>query len=168
MYCQGTDLIASSDIETIVGIAIKAKTIEPENAVNPVGISRTDLTKGTKVTIPTKPKTTLGIAAISSTIDFKISLICFGASSAINNAVIIPNGTAIIAAPTVTSRDPIIRANTPYDAGSDEGYQYFPNTKLIMPYSLKKANPSFKRKPNIKTTKIIAIIPHKKIIFSII
>ena len=63
--------------------------------------------------MPTKPNTTLGIAAISSTIDFKISLIPLGASSAINKAVIIPKGTASIAAPQVTSKEPIIKDKTP-------------------------------------------------------
>ena len=85
-----------------------------------------------------------------------------------NRAVIIPKGTAIIAAPRVTSKEPIIKDRTPKDAGSEDGYQYLPNIKLQIQYSLKKEKPSFKRKPNINTTKTIAIIPHKKIIFSII
>ena len=43
-----------------------------------------------------------------------------------------------------------------------------PKIKLNNPYSLKKAKPSFRRKPKINITKTIAIMPHKKIIFSII
>ena len=70
-------------METIVGIAINASIIAPDKAVSPVGRRKIVFTQGTNVTIPIKPKTTLGIAAKSSIPDFKISFIFPGAISAI-------------------------------------------------------------------------------------
>jgi hypothetical protein len=147
---------------------MKASIIEPEKAVRPVGRLKILLTRGTNVIIPIKPITTLGIAAIISTKDFKISRIHFGAISEINKAVITPIGTAIAHAPMVTKTEPTINGKTPNEAGFDEGYQKYPLINLKTPKSLKKERLSSNKKEKIKITNIIDTIPHIKIIFSTI
>jgi hypothetical protein len=57
--------------------------IEPDNAVRPVGKPKIFFTHGTRVTIPTNPSTTLGMAANSSIPDLRISFVFGGATSAI-------------------------------------------------------------------------------------
>jgi hypothetical protein len=147
---------------------MKASIIEPEKAVRPVGRLKILFTRGTNVIIPIKPTTTLGIAAISSTKDFKISRILFGTISEINKAVITPIGTAITHAPMVTKTEPTINGKTPNEAEFDDGYQKCPPINFKTPKFLKKEKPSLNKKEKIKTTNIIDIIPHIKIIFSTI
>ncbi len=112
-YWRGTAVIASSAIETIVGIAIKASVIAPDNAVRPVGRLNIVLINGPSVIIPIKPITTEGIAARSSTPAFIISLVLRGAISAIKRALAIPIGMEIIPAPAVTRIEPSINGRIP-------------------------------------------------------
>src|SRR3989338_4783838 len=83
LYDLGTAVSASSAMLTIVGIAMNASIIEPEKAVRPVGRLKNCFTKGTSVTTPIKPRTTLGIAARSSTPALRYSFILGDDTSAI-------------------------------------------------------------------------------------
>ena len=66
----------------MVGKAMSASMIEPVRAVRPVGTPNTRLMKGTRVTMPMKPRTTEGIADRTSMQDLRMSRSRGGATSA--------------------------------------------------------------------------------------
>ena len=75
----GTALMASSEMLMIVGRAMKASMIDPARAVSPVGRPKTFLRNGTRIVMPMKPRTTEGMAARTSTQDFRIVRAAAGA-----------------------------------------------------------------------------------------
>ena len=83
------------------------------NAVRPVGTLKASRTSGDRAIIPMKPSTTDGIPATTSIIGLRISRSQRGATSATKIAASTPVGTAMIAAPSVTSTDPRISGSSP-------------------------------------------------------
>jgi len=148
-YVSGTLFSASSEIDTIVGMAIPPSNNEPVKAVNPVGKFKTSRINGDTTSIPRKPRTTLGSPANNSTSGFKIFPAHRGAISAINTAVNTPNGMAIREAPNVTTNDPNNNGRIPkYDS---IGYHLWLNRSESGTVN-KAGTPSEIKKYNINNT----------------
>src|SRR5512136_1028307 len=102
----------------IVGIAMIARMTEAFTMLRPLGRSKGLCINGATTTMPKKPRTTEGIPARSSIIDFVMSLIEAGAISEMYTALSTPSGTAIRQENTVTTTEPKIRGHIPYAGGS--------------------------------------------------
>ena len=116
-----------------------------------------------------KPHTTEGIAASSSMIILNVSLSFGPQNSDTKIAAPSPNGTAIHIANVVTLKVPKIKAKVPYllllsEVGYHSGLvKNCPKSKPLK----RKPAPSRNTKKKIPKTKIIQLIPHKRINSSI-
>ena len=165
-YWRGTAVMASSAMETMVGMAMKARVTDPVRAVSPVGMWKTFLIQGPRVIMPMKPMTTEGMAASSSMPAFRTSLSRRGAISAMYRAAAMPMGTEMAAAPSVTSSEPRISGRMPKRGGSEMGYQLLPKRKSITLSPRKRENPSRSRNRKISRTKTTENMPLSRMAFS--
>ena len=165
-YWRGTAVMASSAMETMVGMAMKARMTEPVRAVSPVGMWKRFLIQGPRVTMPMKPMTTEGMAARSSMPAFSPSLSRPGAISAMYRAAAMPMGTEMAAAPSVTSSEPRISGRMPKRGGSEIGYQLLPKRKSPTLSPRKRERPSRSRNKNISSTNTTENTPLSRMAFS--
>ena len=100
-YSLGTAFRAVVETLTIEGRIIMASTIMAASRVAPEGRLKTFWIRGTSTVIPTRPYTTEGMPASSSTAVWITAATLGGAILARNTAVIRPTGTPIITAPAV-------------------------------------------------------------------
>ena len=141
----GTACRASSEIEQIVGTAMKASISEALKRLSPVAIPRAFCSHGATSTIPIKPITTEGSAAKSSIKGLTIRRVLSDATSERYAAVARPSGTAIRLESTVTASDPAIREPISKSGASPTGYQSVPKMNLSGVTWEKTGSPSRKR-----------------------
>ena len=156
----------SSAMLTVVGIAMNESTTAPTSAVCPVGRLNSSFTKGATISNPTKPSTTLGMAARSSTPVLRYSFARGGATSAMYTAAATPSGIESSAAPMVTTSVPQISERMPNWGGLEMGCQSLPPINSSGPTVLKTPAPSFTRKANISTTNRMQARPLRSMSFS--
>lgn len=105
-------------MEVMVGMAMMASMMEALSTLSPVGMSHHCCISGAMTTMPTKPSTTEGRLASSSTAGLRISLVRWPATSPRYRAAPTPRGTAMAEEMTVTATDPAIRGRMPKSGGS--------------------------------------------------
>lgn len=129
----GTEEMASSETEMIVGSAMIPSNIDPASHDSPVGTSNEILIQFVRIIRPKNPYTTEGIPASSSIAGLMTAFTRGGASSDMKSALPIPNGTARTIAPTVTRRVPTISVKIPYEGGVPVGFHERPVRKSQTP-----------------------------------
>ena len=149
----------------MIGTLINASIIPPFSMVNPIGALNTTMINWFINVNPMNPHTTEGIAARSSMIILNVSLSFGLQNSDTNIAAPSPKGTAIHIAKTVTLKVPTIKAKAPYlllfsEVGCHS--TLVRNSFKSKPLKRKPA-PSRNTKKKMPNTKIIELIPHKRI-----
>ena len=102
----------------MVGMAMMASIKEAFNMLRPVGMLSHSCNRGARTTMPTKPRTTEGRLARSSTAGFTHSRTAGLATSARYKAAPRPRGTAMTEEIRVTDREPTIKGRMPKSGGS--------------------------------------------------
>lgn len=142
---EGTALIADSLILITVGNIIIANTTTADSRLDPPVnwwvfdpeniVSSNLYISGVSMYIPSKPYTTEGIPAKSSTAGFTIAASLLGATSAKKIAVKIPIGTPTTIANTVPTMEVRITYNIPNEGSAAEGFQTVPKSISVIPTS---------------------------------
>ena len=155
-----------------MGRHISARMIAPFSTVSPNGTPKTDSMIPFMRVSPMKPHTTEGIAASNSITIFNPSLSFGPQNSEIKMAAPNPKGTEISTAKQLTLAVPKISASIPYRGLEfEDGYHSGLVRNLIRsnpPSPKSKGAPSLKTKKKIPKTNRIALIPHRRIRFSMI